>query len=104
MKAEIHRRQYSMKTEQTKTFRSCLHNATLTMVAAAMLASPMVSRADTIYVSNDSDTTISKFTSAGVGSVFANGLNIPHGLALDSAGNLYVANYGDSTIMRFTPG
>jgi hypothetical protein len=35
------------------------------------------------------------------GSVFATGLSTPHGLAVDSGGNLYVANYGNDTT---TPG
>src|ERR1017187_1026180 len=75
------------------------------ILTAAFFVVPAAGRADTIYVSNMGDNTILKFTSNGVGSVFASaGLNAPQGLAFDSAGNLYVANYGNSTIMKFTPG
>ena len=60
-------------------------------------------RADILYVSNG-DNTIVKFTSGGVGSVFASsGLNFPIGIAFDSAGSLYAAN-SDNTIEKFTSG
>src|SRR5438132_436624 len=62
-------------------------------------------RAQFMYVSNYGNNTIEQITSGGVGSVFANtGLNLPEGLALDSAKNLYVANNGSNTIEKFTPG
>src|ERR1051326_1622166 len=73
--------------------------ACLTLLAIAKPAT-----ADLIYVANFSNNTIEKFTSGGVGSVFANtGLNGPAGLAFDSAGNLYAAN-SNNTIEKFTPG
>ncbi len=62
--------------------------------------------AGNLFVSNYDDNSIQKFTSGGVSSVFATGLNGPLGLAFDSAGNLYAANYGNgtgNTIVRFTP-
>src|SRR4051812_8076913 len=63
------------------------------------------SRADILYVSNYSNSTIEKFTSGGVGSVFASsGLSGPGGLAFDSAGNLFAANGTSNTIEKFTPG
>ena len=62
-------------------------------------------RADILYVANAGNNTIEKFTSGGVGSVFAStGLNNPRGLAFDSAGNLYAANVGNNTIEKFTSG
>ena len=68
-----------------------------------LLAAPV--RADILYVSNSNNDTIEKFTSGGVGSVFASsGLISPIGLAFDSAGNLYAANNGNNTIEKFTPG
>ena len=63
-----------------------------------------------LYVANYSGNYIEKFTSGGVGSVFAStGLNGPQGVAFDSAGNLYVANSGNGTagngfIEKYTPG
>jgi sugar lactone lactonase YvrE len=72
------------------------------LLLVALIAS---SQADILYVSNSGNNTIQKFTSAGVGSVFANtGLASPSGLAFDVAGNLYVANAGANTIVRFTNG
>jgi len=51
---------------------------------------------------------IYKYTSAGVQSTFASGLNRPRGLAFDSAGNLFVVTtFADATfhsaILKFTP-
>jgi hypothetical protein len=59
-----------------------------------------------LYVANTDYrvNTIEKFTSAGVGTLFAStGLNNPVGLAFDSAGNLYAASSANSTIVKFTP-
>lgn len=67
-------------------------------------------RADILYVTNSGNNTIEKFTSGGVGSVFANThLDAPAALAFDGAGNLYAANQdlanpGGNSIARFTPG
>lgn len=56
-----------------------------------------------LYVSSVTST-IEKFTSNGVGTIFANsGLSTPVGLAFDSAGNLYAANNTSSSIEKFTP-
>lgn len=78
-----------------------------TVLAAGLLclAAAAPARADILYLSNNSDSTIMKFTSGGVASVFASsGLDQPRGLAFDSAGNLYAANLGAGTIEKFTPG
>src|ERR1700722_6008273 len=56
-----------------------------------------------LYVANFTIGTIEKFAPNGVGTVFATGLNQPHGLAFDSAGNLSVANTGSGSILAFTP-
>jgi len=58
--------------------------------------------AGNLYVPNSGDGTIEKFTTNGVGSVFAAGLAVPCGLAFDSAGNLYVAIYSTGSIEKFT--
>ena len=74
-------------------------------LAATSILTPSTARADILYVTNNGGSTIEKFTSGGVGSVFASsGLNGPSGLAFDSAGNLYAANYGDNTVEKFTSG
>ena len=73
--------------------------------ARARRRAPTTSRADILYVGNATDNTIQKFTSGGVGSVFAStGLSAPRSLAFDSAGNLYAANYFSNTIEKFTLG
>ena len=67
---------------------------TLAFAAAALLAAPGVSHADTLYVSNFGYYNIEEFTAGGVGSVFAGTSPYPYGVAFDSAGNLYVAASG----------
>jgi sugar lactone lactonase YvrE len=47
--------------------------------------------------------TIMKYTPAGVGSVFATGLQGGETLTVDSHDNLYVGNLWNHTIMRYTP-
>jgi sugar lactone lactonase YvrE len=67
---------------------------------------PATSRGDILYVTYETNK-VEKFTSNGVGSLFANtGFQTqPEGLAFDGAGNLYVANVNSSasTIEKFTP-
>ena len=58
-----------------------------------------------LYVANNGNNTIEKFTPGGVGSVFAStGLSGPGGLAFDRSGNLYAVNFNSNTIEEFTPG
>jgi len=76
-------------------------------VAAALLAAPGPSHADTLYVSTAFNNTIEMFdsaTGADLGAFANTGLNCPYGLAFDSAGNLYAANIFANTIEKFTPG
>jgi len=75
------------------------------LCVSAILAGPVVARADTVYVSNWSSDTIMRFTPDGVGSIFYRGGSEsfrPTGLTFDSAGNLYAANRY-SGIYKFTP-
>jgi hypothetical protein len=46
---------------------------------------------------------IYEFTPDGTQSIFASGLNLPIGLAFDSAGNLFEAERGTGSINEFTP-
>ncbi len=55
-----------------------------------------------IYVSYNNGT-IRSFDTAGVATTFANGLNLPKGLAI-SGGSLYVANSGANAIVKFPLG
>ena len=76
-----------------------------------------VDRSGTVYVADTSSSTIRKITPAGAVSTFAglagnpgsrDGLGSqarfcnPHGVAVDSAGNLYVADTGNDTIRKIT--
>src|SRR5437763_509996 len=72
------------------------------------LAAPV--HADILYVSNADSTTIEKFTSNGVGSLFASAdpSTRPQGLAFDSAGNLYASYFyhvplGGFSIEKYAP-
>ncbi|HTL16953.1 MAG TPA: NHL repeat-containing protein [Patescibacteria group bacterium] len=47
---------------------------------------------------------IAKFAPNGTRTLFASGLFLPAGFALDSGGNIYVADLGSGSIFRFTPG
>jgi len=57
-----------------------------------------------LYISNNSENTITKITPQGNASIFANTLlNGPQGLAFDGSGNLYVANVKNNTVTKITP-
>ena len=64
-------------------------------VAAAVLLFSLLGagdgRADVLYVANQNNNTIEKYTAGGVNSPFASTGNGPFGVAFDGAGNLYVA-------------
>jgi sugar lactone lactonase YvrE len=76
-----------------------------TVAGLTAILAPASARADTLFVTNNGSNTIEKFTSSGVGTVFAStGLSGPTGLIFDSSGNLYVANQATNTITKFTLG
>jgi hypothetical protein len=56
-----------------------------------------------LYAANFFDAKITKFTPAGVGSLFFSGVQFPYGLAIDSVDNIYLA-YGTFQILKITPG
>ena len=55
-------------------------------------------------MSNFNSSTIEKFspTGADLGLFASAGLDLPHGMIFDRAGNLYVANNGNQTIEKFS--
>jgi sugar lactone lactonase YvrE len=74
-------------------------------LAGSFAVAPWVARADVVYVSNNINPfNVEKFTSSGVGSTFATGLNGATGIAFDAAGNLYTANQSSHQITQTTPG
>jgi len=58
-------------------------------IALALLAVSSGAHADTFYVANAGTNKIMQFTSAGVGSTFADTSSGSWGVAFDSAGNVY---------------
>src|SRR5436189_46247 len=57
-----------------------------------------------LYVSNSGNTTIEKFTTGGIGAVFASNSGSLTGIAFDNAGNLFVTATATNTILKYTPG
>ena len=83
--------------------------AALAMLPLAVLglsaAFPRAAHAQqTLYVANNGNNTVEKFTPGGVASQFASVQTDIEGLAFSSAGNLYAASYGSNSITEFTPG
>jgi uncharacterized repeat protein (TIGR03803 family) len=69
---------------------------------ALLLAIPLSSHADRLFVSTYDNTILEFDTFTGSNTVFASsGVNYPSFLTLDNAGNLYVANPGNNTIEKF---
>src|SRR6185437_7006452 len=56
-----------------------------------------------LYLANNGDSTVLKFTTNGVRSVFCGTSGGANGLAFDSASNLFVANFSSGTIDKFSP-
>lgn len=56
-----------------------------------------------LYVSNWSESAVTKVDTAGNYSTFADGMGSPAGLAFDQADNLYVADYARDVIYKITP-
>ena len=89
--ASNHRSNFSIK-------KIWLDGTVTTFADSALLDGPHGLALDSqgnLYVANSAGDSIVKFTSAGVGTVFANhhdGLTEPISLAFDAAGNLYVTN------------
>ena len=91
-----------MKTQRTIPRSLNASLAGLSIIVALLFAASAAARAETLYVGNYGNDTIQSFTSAGVGSVFANTPSAPYGLSFDPAGNLFVALTFDDTILKVT--
>ena len=66
--------------------------ACLVIAAFALLDVTFPLAADTIYVSNFGDSTVSRITADGQPQTYASGLHFPYGLAFDPHGNLLCAS------------
>ena len=87
-----------------------IQNSLCLVAASAVLLVGNCAWADTVYVSNEDDNNIEKFTTNEVGTLFAgefglptNGVDGPWGIAFDNAGDLFEANYNNNTIEKFNP-
>jgi sugar lactone lactonase YvrE len=93
----------------TLEFAAQWGQATVHLLVCTLIVAAPALRAGTLYVSTAGNGQILSFTSAGVGSTFASGLNQPEGLAFDSSGNLFEVDshypaFGTGTVNKFTPG
>jgi hypothetical protein len=70
-------------------------------LAVSLVATTAHSAPGDLYVSDNQNGVILRFSPDGTKSTFASGLNFPGGLAFDRAGNLFVSAGGD--ILKFTP-
>ncbi len=72
-------------------------------LAAGLLLTAVVARADHFFVANFGVNSITKYNASGNGSSFTNAfVNGPNGIALDVGGNLYVTT-NQNTIEKFAP-
>jgi DNA-binding beta-propeller fold protein YncE len=80
-----------------------MRHAFLILLVSLVAASPAVGDGFTLYVSTFTNNAIYQYDATAQGSFFADGLNGPAGLALDSNGDLFVADIYSSTIHEFSP-
>src|SRR5205823_8947081 len=88
------------RTRSMKTITKFI-NAVFAVVIFAIGALTANADPGDIFVSDVANNVIYKVAPDGTPSIFATGLNIPEGLAFDSAGNLFEADYGSNTIYKF---
>lgn len=80
-----------------------IHLRLLLPIALMFMVGSATAKADTIYVANGDDGTISVTTGPGSTSTFASGLGYPFGLAQDSLGNLYATCGSTLSLDKITP-
>lgn len=73
------------------------------VVAVFFLIAASIAVAESFYVSNSGNNTISLLSSSGSVSLFASGIPNPQGLALNRDGNLFVASHDAAAIYKVTP-
>ena len=74
----------------------------LGLTLAGLFAPVLPARADTVYVVNNFASNVMAFTSAGVGTIFANTGFGAWSLAFDTTGNLFVGNPTNTTLEKFS--
>ena len=81
----------------------CCHlpKVALLLASSCWFASP--ASADFIFGTRGDGDIVKIDTATKVETIFASGLDIPQGLALDASGNVFAADFGTNTIYKYTP-
>jgi DNA-binding beta-propeller fold protein YncE len=102
----IHADTFYVSNQQGNTIVKFNSNGTRSTFASVGLNSPAGLAFDSIgnlFVANEGNGTIEKFDLSGHGTVFASGLIVPWGIAVDKNNNVY-ASTADNKILRFDSG
>jgi hypothetical protein len=89
-----------MKTKFKSTIRAAFYSFGGTLCAGAVMLIASGAQAQNLFVSGTNS--IFEFTTNEVQSTFASGLNLPAGLAFNSAGDLFEADQASDNIYEFT--
>jgi sugar lactone lactonase YvrE len=89
-----------MKTKFKYIIRAAYYSFGGTLCAGAVMLIASGAQAQNLFVSGTNN--IFEFTTNGVQSTFASGLNLPAGLAFNSTGDLFEADQGSENIYEFT--
>src|SRR5208282_3959225 len=81
----------TMKTKFKSTIHAACHSFSGVVCAGAVTLIATGTQAQNLFEA-DSSGNIYEFTTNGVKSTFASGLDYPHGLAFDGAGDLFVSD------------
>src|SRR5271166_5901894 len=93
-----------MKKQWSSTLPFSGHAFLELSCAGAVLLIAAGAQAQNLFVSGNSINKIYEYTPGGVGSTFASGLNVPYGLAFNTAGNLFEADAYSGNIYEFNSG
>ncbi len=61
-----------------------------------------VDASNNVFITDEADGYLYKYTSAGVGGAIYLSLNKPTGIADDGSGNIFVSNFGNNTVCKFS--